>query len=179
MNKSIPTEIERFRPLGEDTAYLFVHDLFAPGLYRLGAQVCLRRAVQRLINIWGGARIAGIIHRIAGIGMLCTFLYHQFYLLNLWRKKDLRLTVVPMPKDVMDLIQNFMYYLGLSREKPKFGKFTYLQKFDYWAVYWGMVIGTSGLFLAFPVPASYLFPMVPSVDLGHALPCTATSRPPS
>ena len=138
---------------------MLVHDLFAPGLYRLGAQVCLRRAVQRLDQYLGGPRIAGIIHRIAGIGLLCTFLYHQFYLLNLWRKKDLRLTVVPMPKDVMDLIQNFMYYLGLSREKPKFGKFTYLQKFDYWAVYWGMVIiGTSGLFLAFPVPASYLFP---------------------
>ena len=34
-----------------------------------------------------------------------------------------------------------------------------MQKFDYWAVYWGMfIIGASGFFLAFPVTVSYLFP---------------------
>jgi formate dehydrogenase subunit gamma len=159
MNKSIPTEIERF-----DLSARIQHiSLFTTFLLLAftgwGLKYAYVEPSSAWINIWGGARIAGIIHRIAGIGLLLTFLYHQFYLLNLWRKKDLRLTVVPMPKDLIDLIQNFMYYLGLSKEKPKFGKFTYLQKFDYWAVYWGMVIiGSSGLFLAFPVLASYLFP---------------------
>ncbi|HAR46237.1 MAG: hypothetical protein A2072_06965 [Nitrospirae bacterium GWC1_57_7] len=64
-----------------------------------------------------------------------------------------------MPKDVVDFFQNVAYYVGLSKKKANFGKFSYMQKFDYWAVYWGMfIIGTSGLFLAFPVMASYVFP---------------------
>ncbi len=53
-----------------------------------------------------------------------------------------------------------MYFFGLRKEKPYFGKFNYMQKFDYWAVYWGMfIIGASGFFLAFPVTVSALFPM--------------------
>jgi len=109
--------------------------------------------------VWGGPRIAGIIHRVAGILMLLDFIYHQFYLLNLARKKDLRLTIIPMPQDVVNMVHQFMYYFGLRKERPYYGKFTYLQKFDYWAVYWGMfIIGTSGFFLAFPVTVSALFP---------------------
>jgi cytochrome b subunit of formate dehydrogenase len=103
--------------------------------------------------------MAGIIHRVAGITMLLDFIYHQFYLVNQVRKGGFRLTLVPMPKDVVDAFHNFMYFFGIRKEKPYFGKFSYMQKFDYWAVYWGMfIIGASGFFLAFPVTVSTLFP---------------------
>jgi cytochrome b subunit of formate dehydrogenase len=40
------------------------------------------------------------------------------------------------------------YFVGKSDEKPRFGRFSYVEKFDYWAVYWGMVIMIgSGLIL--------------------------------
>jgi cytochrome b subunit of formate dehydrogenase len=40
------------------------------------------------------------------------------------------------------------YFLGKTEEKPRFGRFSYVEKFDYWAVYWGMVIMIgSGLIL--------------------------------
>jgi formate dehydrogenase subunit gamma len=79
---------------------------------------------------------------------------------NQARKGWFRLSLVPMPKDVVDAFHNFMYFFGLRKEKPYFGKFNYMQKFDYWAVYWGMfIIGASGFFLAFPVTVSSLFPM--------------------
>jgi len=76
-----------------------------------------------------------------------------------------------MPKDVVDLVHNFMYYLGLRKERPYFGKFSYLQKFDYWAVYWGMfIIGTSGFFLGLPGDRVGPLPdLHPRVDLGRAL----------
>jgi len=115
------------------------------------------------IRIWGGAETAGLIHRIAGIGMLLDFISHVFYLVYLFATKkmtiNLKTTVIPLPKDVFDVIQNFMYFFGLSKEKARFCKYSYAQKFDYWAVFWGMfIIGFSGYALAFPMQVSYIIP---------------------
>jgi len=89
------------------------------------------------IRVWGGAETAGLIHRIAGVAMLLDFIWHVLYLGYLFATKKMTLklktTVIPLPKDVFDVVQNFMYFLGLSKEKPRFGKFSYAQKFDYWA----------------------------------------------
>jgi cytochrome b subunit of formate dehydrogenase len=116
-----------------------------------------------LIRLFGGPENAGVIHRVAGVTMLLDFLYHIVYLVYLFAIGKLKLrketTVIPLPKDVKDVVHNFMYFLGISKTKPKFGRFSYAQKFDYWAVFWGMfIIGLSGLFLAFPIFASTFFP---------------------
>ena len=72
---------------------------------------------------------------------------------------DIKTTLIPMPKDLFDVIKNFMYFFGLSKEKARFDKFSYAQKFDYWAVFWGMfIIGASGYALAFPMQATYIIP---------------------
>jgi cytochrome b subunit of formate dehydrogenase len=60
----------------------------------------------------------------------------------------------------------FLLHLGeiLSRllclgPRPSFGRFTYWEKFDYWAVFWGMaIIGTTGFMLWFPAFFSAFFP---------------------
>jgi hypothetical protein len=57
--------------------------------------------------------------------------------------------MIPQPKDVVELYQHFRWFFGLGR-KPSFGRFTYWEKFDYWAVFWGMaIIGTSGYMMWF------------------------------
>lgn len=117
-----------------------------------------------LVRIWGGAENAGIVHRIAGITMLLDFVWHVIYLaysLATGRMKFHKdTTIVPMPKDITDAIKNILYFIGIGKEKPQFGRFSYIHKFDYWAVFWGMgIIGLSGLFLAFPVWASQFFPL--------------------
>ena len=159
MDKNIPQEIERFDLSARIQHIIMFTTFLLLSFTGWGLKYAYVEPSSTWINIWGGPRMAGIIHRVAGITMLLDFIYHQFYLLNLARKRNLRLTIIPMPKDVVDMVHNFMYYLGLRKERPYFGKFTYLQKFDYWAVYWGMfIIGTSGFFLAFPVTVSALFP---------------------
>jgi len=159
MNKGIPTEIERFDLSARVQHIILFTSFLVLAFTGWGLKYAYQEPASAWIRFWGGAKSAGIIHRVAGIILLIDFIYHQFYMLNLIRKKELRLTIVPMPKDLLDVIQNFKYYLGLSKEKPRFGKFSYLQKFDYWAVYWGMmIIGTSGFILTFPVMMSSVFP---------------------
>jgi cytochrome b subunit of formate dehydrogenase len=52
-----------------------------------------------------------------------------------------------------------MYYLGLWKEAPKYARFQFKEKFDYFAVYWGMPIMVfSGLVLWFPVYYGNLLP---------------------
>jgi cytochrome b subunit of formate dehydrogenase len=47
---------------------------------------------------------------------------------------------------------NILFMLGLKKERPLFDRFMYLEKFDYWAVFWGivMMVGTGFVFW-FPV----------------------------
>ena len=159
MEKNIPQEIERFDLSARIQHIIMFSTFLLLSFTGWGLKYAFAKPSSAWITIWGGAKTAGIIHRVAGIIMLLDFIYHQFYLLNLARKRNLRLTIIPMPKDVVDAFHNFMYFFGFRKERPYFGKFNYMQKFDYWAVYWGMfIIGSSGFFLAFPVLVSSLFP---------------------
>ena len=108
-----------------------------------------------LVYLMGGVKGARIIHRIAAVIMLADFAYHNLYIASLMyrRKIGLRqlLLMIPQPRDVIDLAKNIRYFLGLSKERPRFDKFSYMEKFDYWAVYWGVfIMGGSGLILWFP-----------------------------
>jgi len=58
--------------------------------------------------------------------------------------------MVPQPKDLRDLRDQFRWFLFLG-PRPRFDRWTYWEKFDYWAVFWGVtMIGSSGLLLWFP-----------------------------
>ena len=47
-------------------------------------------------------------------------------------------------KDVKDLFGHLRWFVGLG-PRPQFERYAYWEKFDYWAVFWGMiVIGFSG-----------------------------------
>jgi cytochrome b subunit of formate dehydrogenase len=114
---------------------------------------------QSWIRFWGGPETAGRLHRIAGITMLLDSLYHLVYLAYRFSRGKMQWDLIPVWKDIVDFYQNMLYLLGLSKDKPQFGRFTYLQKFDYWAVFWGIfIIGSSGLALAFPTKAALFFP---------------------
>ncbi len=166
MNNNIPKEYLRFNVI-ERIQHVILFTTFLlltfTGWALKYPEVTVEHA-KWWVSMWGGAKTAGIIHRIAGIVMLLDFIWHVLYLAYMLFTGKMKLrkdtTIIPLPKDVTDLLKNLLYFVGLSKEKPKFGRFSYIHKFDYWAVFWGMgIIGLSGLFLAFPVHSSYLFPM--------------------
>lgn len=162
-NNKLPEEIERF-PVIFRIQHII---LFTTFLLLAFTGIALKypevEHARWWIRIWGGPKTAGTIHRYAGITMLLDFVWHVSYLTYLLAKGKMKLhpntTIIPMPKDVFDLFQNILYFVGISKTKPKFGKYSYIQKFDYWAVFWGMaIIGFSGLVLAFPTEMAHIFP---------------------
>jgi hypothetical protein len=66
--------------------------------------------------------------------------------------------MVPRPKDFVDLWHNLRYFLYFG-PRPRLDRWTYWEKFDYFAVFWGIIIiGLSGLVLWFPSFFTRFFP---------------------
>jgi cytochrome b subunit of formate dehydrogenase len=114
-----------------------------------------------LMDFMGGAPNAALIHRLCA---LITFVYFGASLVMsyqfLFLRKDIpgnpiqRLfgpdSLFPNLRDVQDVSAMFRWFLFLG-PKPTFERWTYWEKFDFLAVFWGMIaIGGSGLMLWFP-----------------------------
>jgi cytochrome b subunit of formate dehydrogenase len=92
------------------------------------------------------------IHYASAIIMGVLVAYHfgfytAKYIANKILGQPARLDINFHRKDISDFFANFKFYLGRG-DKPKFAKYSYAQKFDYWGIYWGMVIlGLPGLLI--------------------------------
>jgi len=94
--------------------------------------------------------IRSLLHRIAGVAMLAASAYHLYYLLLVPRGKALLRDLLPVTKDLTDPFKVIAYNLGISDVKPKFGRFSYIEKVEYWALVWGTaVMGFTGFVLWF------------------------------
>lgn len=112
---------------------------------------------QSLVAVFGGFEGAGLTHRICAGIMSVVFVLHILevviramasgtILSVLWGPNSM----VPQPKDIYDMIGHVKWFLGKG-PRPQFDRYTYWEKFDYMAVFWGMfIIGGSGLMLWFP-----------------------------
>lgn len=103
-----------------------------------------------LLKLIGGIQVSRVIHRIAAAMLTGVGIYHLLWILFTREGRRELYYLLPRWKDFQDFFQNIRYYLGLAEERPKFDRYSYIEKFDYWAVYWGMVIMIgSGLILTF------------------------------
>lgn len=109
-----------------------------------------------LAGVLGGIQTAGVAHRFFAFTMLATFTVHVVDVA--WRvivRREFGLiwgpdSLVPQPRDASDFVAHVKWFFGRG-PRPAFDRFTYWEKFDYLAVFWGMVIiGGSGLLLWFP-----------------------------
>jgi len=112
----------------------------------------------------GGPEGEGVIHRTAAVIWLGIFITHLILAIgNIWRKRDTfewfgSTSMLPNWKDFADLRDMFKWFLGMG-PRPEFHHWTYWQKFDYWAPFWGAaIIGSTGLMLFMPEKTALLLP---------------------
>ncbi|NVN91441.1 MAG: cytochrome c3 family protein [Desulfuromonadales bacterium] len=116
---------------------------------------------QELMRLWGGTANAGLIHRGCAV---VTFVYFASALAMsfhfLFIRKDLKGNFIERLfgpdslcfnlRDLKDVTAMMRWFL-FKGPKPTFERWTYWEKFDFIAVFWGMfAIGGSGLMLWFP-----------------------------
>ena len=99
-----------------------------------------------------------IIHRFAGVVLMGAGIYHVFYLVAAKEGRRLIRDIAPAPKDCFDAIGTMSYYLGFSKVKPKYSRFTYGEKAEYWALVWGTALmGLTGVMMWVKVWVGNLF----------------------
>ena len=115
--------------------------------------------VRQMFWFEGSFTLRGIVHRTAAIGLLGVSIYHIFYCLFSPRgKRDLR-EMILKKEDLLDPLRVLLYNLGRRSEPPRYDRFNFIEKFEYYAVAWGSVVMlATGAALWFPVQATILFP---------------------
>jgi cytochrome b subunit of formate dehydrogenase len=89
-----------------------------------------------------------IAHRVAGVILITIGVYHIFYVAFTREGRRLLRDFFPAPKDATDVWTTMRYYLGISTIKPEFGRFSYAEKAEYWALVWGLIVmAASGIML--------------------------------
>ena len=95
-----------------------------------------------------GEHLRSVVHRIAGVVLIAAGIYHVFYLAASIEGRRLLRDLAPRPKDAFDVWTTMLYYLGLSKQKPAYGRFNYAEKAEYWALVWGTALmGLTGIML--------------------------------
>ncbi|MCJ7557893.1 MAG: cytochrome C, partial [Gammaproteobacteria bacterium] len=110
-----------------------------------------------IMSALGGPKVAALIHRTFAVIFASVFIGHLVYVvLNLsksWRTFQWfgPNSFIPRWQDLWDIIAMFKWFFGLG-PRPVFDRWTYWEKFDYWAPFWGMtIIGVSGLIMWYPI----------------------------
>ena len=123
-------------------------------------------------QFFGGAGVIDVFHRMFAVLLTLCFLLHLGYIFFVAYPQDKvgvfwgSGSLVPQPKDARDLVQQFRWFFGRG-PRPRFGRFTYWEKFDYWAVFWGMaIIGSSGYVMWF---SSFFARFLPGWLFNYAL----------
>lgn len=92
----------------------------------------------------------GGIHRAAAILLIAATLYHFIHLALHRRDRAFLWAMLPNWRDLTDLLDVIRFNLGLSTKAPRFAKFNYAEKMEYWAFLWGTaVMAISGFLLWF------------------------------
>ena len=168
MTDKLPPEfatkhVKRFGPMWRIAHLLFALSVMMLVLTGMAAFFPETSWAKTVMATFGTPKIAGQVHRLAAYTMLGIFAIHLVAIsINILRKwKDFKFfgpdSFVPNWKDMYDMIGMFKWFIGKG-PRPAIERWSYWEKFDYWAVFWGMaIIGGSGMMLAFPhVVATYL-----------------------
>ncbi len=125
-----------------------------------------------IFNLLGGATVARALHHFAAVITFTYFALHLGSLVkSLWRQRrnvrnpatgriELRRiwsavfgpdSMVPSIQDWRDFVAHQKWFFGKG-PRPQFDRWTYWERFDYFAVFWGVfMIGVSGLIMWFPI----------------------------
>ena len=162
MNQKI--RVQRFSLLQRLFHLLLIVTFLTQGATGLARMFIERPWGQTLAWVFGGYDACRTIHIYVGIIMLFGFGLHCLYLLFTisWRNFPASLfgpdSLLLTPKDIKDFFQHIGWFFGIAKP-PQFDRWGYWEKFDYWAVFWGIpVLGITGLLLAYSLTASRIIP---------------------
>ncbi|MCP4583578.1 MAG: hypothetical protein GY839_18365 [candidate division Zixibacteria bacterium] len=151
-------EFVRFKPLYRRLHVMVIVSFLGLAVTGMTLKFSYLGWAQWISDMLGGFESAGYIHRMCAIITFAYFFRHIFDMIVTKRKQKVSWrkyifnpgSMLPNMTDVREYYQTVKWFIGLG-PRPKYGRWTYWEKFDYFAVFWGVaIIGSTGLILWFP-----------------------------
>jgi len=154
---------QRFSPMWRIAHLVFALSLMILTLTGMSVLYAESAWAPVVMQFLGGPKVAAVIHRVCAVIFTVVFIGHLIYIVvriaRNWKAFKIfgPNSLIPGPQDLWDIIAMFKWFFGKG-PRPVFDRWTYWEKFDYWAPFWGVsIIGVSGAMLWFPnLTASFL-----------------------
>ena len=124
-----------------------------------------------IVSVLGGLDHVRFVHRVSGLVFSLLTMWHLGVAVILAAQRKMKLTLLPNRQDFVDAVQQLRYDLGAVESQPRFDRFDYRQKFEYWGlVLGGLVMISTGLVLYFPMLVTRFFPgeLIPVSKVAHS-----------
>jgi formate dehydrogenase subunit gamma len=126
---------------------------------------------QDLMGLVGGVDRSRWIHRASGVLFTALLAGHVVRVMVMVMRGRTPLSLVPTRQDFRDAIVTVRGYLVPSADRPRFDRFDYRQKFEYWGLLMGAsIIGGTGIVLMYPTLLTAWLPgqLVPAAWIAHS-----------
>jgi predicted CXXCH cytochrome family protein len=152
------TLVRRFNRLQRSLHISMILSFFTLSLTGMALKFSYMSWAQVLSRLLGGFHTMGVLHRLGAVALFIVFFIHLWDLRrqkiaagqSWWRFITAPGSMLLNLTDVKEAWQSLKWFIGRG-PRPKYGRFTYWEKFDYFAVFWGIaIIGSTGLVLWFP-----------------------------
>ncbi len=159
-------QYRRFKPLHSRLHFLVVISFLGLAVTGLTLKFSYLSWAQWLSDVLGGFESTGYFHRLCALITFGYFFTHIVEVVHSKRKSRRTWRRVLFGENSMmfnrtdwrELKGTIRWFFGRGR-RPEYGRWTYWEKFDYFAVFWGVaVIGTTGLMLWFPATFTRVLP---------------------
>ena len=150
--------VQRFTIFPRFLHFLVIISFLTLAVTGMALKFASERWAEFIADFFGSFEILGALHRLMAVVTFTYFVLNFVLMYQNWKKSGKSLlkfcldndSMVPNLNDAKELIQTFKWFFGLGPQ-PQYGRWTYWEKFDFMAVFWGVaVIGTTGLSLWFP-----------------------------
>ncbi|MEW6220528.1 MAG: cytochrome b/b6 domain-containing protein [Thermodesulfobacteriota bacterium] len=158
--------VQRFGLLPRFLHFLVIVSFLTLAVTGMALKFAAEEWAGAVAELFGSFEVLGNLHRFCAVITFTYFGLNLFLLWQNWQKSGKSFIgfildpegLVPSAHDVKELVSTYKWFLGLGPQ-PRYGRWTYWEKFDYMAVFWGVaVIGSTGLCLWFPETFTQIIP---------------------
>lgn len=149
---------------------IFLTSFTILGITGLAQKFATSPGGEAIIGLLGGIEATRIIHRSLAVVMMAISIYHLLSLLYRWMVRRVSPSILPGRQDLEHLLQDLRFYLRRGKQRAKYGRFSYVEKAEYFALVWGTIImAVTGFLMWNPIAAARLLPgeAIPAAKAAH------------
>ncbi|OGO16808.1 MAG: hypothetical protein A2Z14_07070 [Chloroflexi bacterium RBG_16_48_8] len=125
---------------------------------------------ESILRILGGIETTRIIHRSASFAMMLVTAFHIISVIYRVFVKRVTFDMIPSLEDFKHLYQDILFDFGQRKKKAAYGRYSYAEKVEYFAVVWGtLIMGVTGFMMWNPIASARFLPgeYIPAAKAAH------------